>query len=74
MPDTQHPSESVEWVRRTHGTTTRVDLTRLTSGHVMCAICFGYTLPADLEPSSDGAQWDVCRSCAEEEKAHGATF
>jgi hypothetical protein len=45
-------------------------------GRAMCCICFEVKTKAELEPVSDspGKVWDVCRECAEREKAQGATY
>ncbi|MEQ7008348.1 hypothetical protein ABN028_19425 [Actinopolymorpha sp. B17G11] len=43
---------------------TRVDLTRLTDGQVMCCICFGFYHRRDLHIDDQGVHEDVCKHCA----------
>jgi len=46
--------------------TSRVDMTRLTDGRVMCCLCFRYTTRDRLAPAPDdpGCFTDVCLPCA----------
>lgn len=50
-------------------------LDRLTDGRAACCICFCFFGTEGLEPVSDepGRYWDVCLTCAAEEKDHGAS-
>lgn len=46
------------------------------NGAVMCQLCFAMTDHDDLEPVSDepGKVWDVCKYCAEVDRADGGTY
>lgn len=45
-------------------------------GKIACVICFEDKVKANMEPVSDepGKVWDVCKECAEREKALGAKY
>ncbi len=48
------------------------DLTRRpgTAKPVMCSICFEWTALDDLETDSDGTKWDICKTCAVQERKY----
>lgn len=48
----------------------------LKRGKVACVICFEDKDKSKMEPVSNepGKVWDVCKDCAEMEKAHGAEY
>lgn len=48
---------------------TRVDLTRLTDGQVMCCMCFDYFHRDGLNQIGPETWEDVCKGCAARESA-----
>lgn len=78
---------NVEWVSETQaavffdpsGNLSIVSLDKLSpiaQDGVMCCICFVSWAKEDLEPFTEepGHVWDVCKTCATEDKRHGGKY